>query len=537
MREKGMMKSEGNRKRANGDMVNRDMADGNRTIGNVAKRSMIWECGSVKRKSAMLTAILGICGCVLTGCGDGMQTEEELVIPVEQAEEDKAVPEAAGNTASAGDVAGQVQAPDRYQWEGGLDVVSVQVDAMVEIPDVAGIRTKKITGCAFVQEDYDRVDQALLGGGKLWDRDYQAMADSNGFTASELEEALRRLEAIKENGTKGNMLYGDKAETLDQQMVIYRDMLEKALEEPVLMDIPAIVNFDETLGEGAEENYLRGMVTVDGKEYRVIVDNSLLTGEIRRAVFSVGREAANGSWNWLMSDHTKRDEYPEELGVEEELAVMLEELQLQPDTAVEETRMKLKEMGMEEYAPYGGEYSYILALTEDEKDVIKQVGYQVHCSRVEDGVPVLYKHEDGSRSEEARVWWPAEEMTFVYTDEGLISFEWVNPWVPEDLSAEPVFLLPFTEIADIFQEMIIKKSLDEFSVEGDRTEIQVSGVRLGYMLQQDTGVEQMTGTLVPVWNFTGRKIGRNAAGEIKYVIENEYESLLTINAIDGTIVE
>ena len=156
---------------------------------------------------------------------------------------------------------------------------------------------------------------------------------------------------------------------------------------------------------------------------------------------------------------------------------------------------------------------------------------------MEDGVPVLYMHEDGSRSEEARVWWPAEEMTFVYTDEGLISFEWVNPWVPEDLSAEPVFLLPFTEIADIFQEMIIKKSLDEFSEEGDRTEIQVSGVRLGYMLLQDTGVEQMTGTLVPVWNFTGRKIGRNAAGEMKYVIENEYESLLTINAMDGTIVE
>ena len=345
------------------------------------------------------------------------------------------------------------------------------------------------------------------------------------------------MEGIKENGTKGNMLYGDKAVTLDQQIVIYRDMLEKAPEEPVLMDVPAIVNFDDTLGEGEKENYLSGMVTVDGKEYRVIVDNSLLTGEIRRAVFSVEREAANGSWNWLMSDPTKRDEYPEELGIEEDLAVMLEELQLQPDTAVEETRMKLKAMGMEDYAPYGGEYSYILALTEDEKNVIKQVGYQVHCSRVEDGVPVLYMHEDGSRSEEARVWWPAEEMTFVYTDEGLISFEWVNPWVPEDLSAEPVFLLPFTEIADIFQEMIIKKSLDEFSEEGDRTEIQVSGVRLGYMLLQDTGVEQMTGTLVPVWNFTGRKIGRNAAGEMKYVIENEYESLLTINAMDGTIVE
>ena len=531
MREKGMMKSKGNRKMVNADMVNKDMANVDMANGNtVSKNRMIGH-------AAKRIAILGICGCALAGCGDGMQTEEELVIPVEQAKEDKAVPEVAGNAASAGDVAGQVQAPERYQWEGGLDAVSVQADAMVEIPDVAGIRTKKVTGRAFIQEDYDRVNQALLGGGKLWDRDYQAMTDSNGFTASELEEALRRLEAIKENGTKGNILYGGKAETLDQQIVIYRDMLEKAPEEPVLMDVPAIVNFDDTLGEGEEENYLSGMVTVDGKEYRVIVDNSLLTGEIRRAVFSMEREAANGSWNWLMSDPAKRDEYPEELGIEEDLAVMLEELQLQPDTAVEETRMKLKAMGMEDYAPYGGEYSYILALTEDEKNVIKQVGYQVHCSRVEDGVPVLYMDEDGSRSEEARVWWPAEEMTFVYTDEGLISFEWVNPWVPEDLSAEPVFLLPFTEIADIFQEMIIKKSLDEFSEEGDRTEIQVSGVRLGYMLLQDTGVEQMTGTLVPVWNFTGRKIGRNAAGEMKYVIENEYESLLTINAMDGTIVE
>ena len=238
-----MMKSKGNRKMVNKDMANGNTVSKNRMIGHAAKRR----------------AILGICGCALAGCGDGMQTEEELVIPVEQAKEDKAVPEAAENTTSAGDVAGQVQAPDRYQWEGGLDAVSVQADAVVEIPDVVGIRTKKITGRAFIQEDFDRVDQALLGGGKLWDRDYQAMADSNGFTASELEEALRRLEGIKENGTKGNMLYGDKAVTLDQQIVIYRDMLEKAPEEPVLMDVPAIVNFDDTLGEGEKENYLSGM--------------------------------------------------------------------------------------------------------------------------------------------------------------------------------------------------------------------------------------------------------------------------------------
>lgn len=67
MREKGMMKSKGNRKMVNKDMANGNTVSKNRMIGHVAKR----------------IAILGICGCALAGCGDGMQTEEELVIPVE----------------------------------------------------------------------------------------------------------------------------------------------------------------------------------------------------------------------------------------------------------------------------------------------------------------------------------------------------------------------------------------------------------------------------------------------------------------------
>lgn len=497
-------------------------------------------CGNGKKRAVVLTAVLGICGCVLTGCSDGMETAEELVVPAEQAEEKGGAPEAAGDAVSTGSVAGMVQAPERYQWEGGSDTVSVTVDALVEVPDVAGIRTKKVTGRAFTQEDYDRVSQALLGGGKLWDRDYEAMEESHGFTMSEVEEKIRQLEAIKENGVKEHQIYGGKKETLDEQLAVYRDMLQKAPAEPVIVEIPAVVDYDASLPEGAEENWLQGIATVNGTDYWVNLDNSLLTGEIRHAVFSVENVAFNGSWIWLMTDFTKQGEYPEQLAVEEDLAAKFEGMQMRPETAVKETAEQLTQMGMEEYAPYGGEYGYMNAAVEQGDDVVnllRGVGYIVHCSRVEDGVPVLYTHETGSRPEDALIWWPAEEMTFVYTDDGLSAFEWVNPWVVEDLSGEPVFLMPFAEIADIFQEMVVKKSLDEFGEEGDKTQIQVSDVRLGYKLLQDTGTERMTGSLVPVWNFTGRKISRNAAGEMKYVIENAYESLLTVNAMDGTIVE
>ncbi len=488
---------------------------------------------SRKRGSLAALAVLGICGCMLTGCGDALQTEEELVIPAQQTEEATGTP---GEQAAvpAGSVAAQVQAPERYQWEGASDKVSVTADAMVVVPDVEGIRTKKVTGRAFTQEDYDRVSQVLLKGNGLWERDVEAMA-GYGFTAAELESKAKQLEAEKENGVKGDQPYAGKAETLDEQIAYYRELAKEAPEEAVIKDIPAVVAYDASLPEGAEANWLNGRATVDGRDYLVNLDNSLLTGEIRRAVFSVCDAELNGSWNWLTVDFENMNEYPEIVGIDDELIGRLETMQLQPETVLEEAKQKLAKMGMEEYVPYGGEYCFMRALTETE-DLLKQVGYSVHCSRMEEGVPVIYTYETGLMPEGASMWWPQEELNLVYTEEGLAFFEWVNPWTVEELSAESVFLMPFAEIQNIFQDMIMKKNLDDFSEEGDTIEIQVSGVRLGYRCIQEAENREMTASLIPVWDFWGSKICRDKMGEIRYVIDSEYESLLTINAMDGTIV-
>ncbi|MDE6881854.1 MAG: hypothetical protein K2P48_01925 [Lachnospiraceae bacterium] len=490
---------------------------------------------SRKRGSvAAVAAALGLCGCMLAGCGDALQTEEELVIPAKQTEEETGT---TGEQAAApaGSVAAQVQAPVRYQWEGTSDKVSVTADATVVVPDVEGIRTKKVTGRAFTQEDYDRVSQTLLGGSKLWERDIEAMAGC-GFTAEELENMAKQLEAEKENGVKGDQPYAGKAETLDEQIVYYRELAKEAPREAVLRDVQAVVVYDASLPEGAEANWLSGRATVDGRDYLVNLDNSLLTGEIRRAVFSVSDAELSGSWNWLTVDFAGRNEYPDSVGIDRELAGRLEAMQLQPETVMEEAKQKLAEMGMEEYVPYGGEYCFMSALSETQ-NLLKEVGYIVHCSRMEEGVPVIYTHETGIMPEGSSMWWPQEELNLVYTEEGLACFEWVNPWTVEELSAESVFLMPFAEVQNIFQDMIMKKNLDEFSEEGDTIDIQVTGVRLGYRRIQEAEGMEMTASLIPVWNFQGRKICRNETGEIRYVIDNEYESLLTINAMDGTIVE
>ena len=101
-------------------------------------------------------------------------------------------------------------------------------------------------------------------------------------------------------------------------------------------------------------------------------------------------------------------------------------------------------------------------------------------------------------------------------------------------------MLPFSDISNIFEEMLLKKQADSFNNEGDTVEIQVDKVVLSYMRIRDKDAKE--GTLIPVWDFFGTKTYRNAAGEVDLVVDNRYdgvlpESLMTINAMDGTIVD
>lgn len=485
-----------------------------------------------KEKLLAFSVVMGFCACTMAACGDSVRTEEELVVPKEQtepAEEGKAADQAdpAMNAVAEGSVAEQVQAPERYRWETTTDSVHVIADASIVVPDVEGIRTKKVTGRAFTQEDYDKISRTLLDNSQLWDR-------SNGPTVSELEAKIASLEEAKRNGAKGDEPYADKEETLDEQIEMYREYAKSAPTEPVIQEVPAVVAYDASLPEG-EGNWLHGQATVQGRDYLVDLDNSLITGDIRRAVFAVVDSNNNGSWQWLGEDVSQVVE--EDDGVNAGLSTALKELELQPETAREEAEKVLKEAGLEEYVPCGGEYCFTISASEEGEASVKQAGYSVYCTREVEGVPVTYNHESGITPEGALMWWPSEEIRFVYGDGGLASFEWVNPWKVEELSVDPVFLMPFAEIEDIFQKMIVKKSLDEFYEEGDSVEIQVDEVRLGYMKVQEPGEENMEGTLIPVWDFFGSEIWRNAAGEIKYTAGNDYESRLTVNAMDGTLVE
>ena len=97
--------------------------------------------------------------------------------------------------------------------------------------------------------------------------------------------------------------------------------------------------------------------------------------------------------------------------------------------------------------------------------------------------------------------------------------------------------MPFEEIQQIFREMIQKKYSD-FAQAGIDMKFQVEEIRLGYMRVMEKG-NPTEGTMVPVWDFLGTRTMNHTNSDEPYTetFGGPFESFLTINAMDGTVID
>ncbi len=440
------------------------------------------------KKVAVTVLAAGMCVLTVSGCSNA-EPQEEVVVVKEQNEELTSGQMMAGDGMASGNVAEQVQAPEIYQMEISGDAVTVKADAEVTIPDVPGIKLKKVTARTFTQEDYDAVNRVLLGGGGSLDIDNEALSGTN-------------------------------------------------------------------------ENLHTGDVMANGQDYWLQIDNNT-TAARHRVKFVIEKQDGNG--DYLSFSNSQPD--PENLPKSMEDIKFIQgyvKMNTPPEEVMNEITEAVNQMGIGEYSVQGGGYYACWIADENAMSIseyldskyLAGMGYGVHLYRVEDGIPITYTYEDGGsvdydaekliqameNGEEfvpETAYWPYEEMMFIYTNDGLRTFEWINPYIIENSSDEYVFLLPFSDISSIFEDMILKKYADSFNNEGDTVDIQVDKVVLSYMRVRGKG--SLEGTLIPVWDFFGTKIYKNAAGEVDLVVDRVYDgvtpdSMMTINAMDGTIV-
>ena len=98
--------------------------------------------------------------------------------------------------------------------------------------------------------------------------------------------------------------------------------------------------------------------------------------------------------------------------------------------------------------------------------------------------------------------WTNESMTFLVTDRGIASMEWVNPYEVSEVVTEDTALLDFASVAEIFEKMIIV--VNAHIQEGLNRRIDINRAELGLMRVLDPATRGGSGIVIPVWDFFGK---------------------------------
>lgn len=472
------------------------------------------------------TALLSFAAILLCGCQSGKGSP----VIVRRKAETEAVPAKAEEGMN---IAEQVQIPERYTMKlYGSGVLEVEADADIIIPDVQGFKLKKVEGRVFTQEDVDRQVEVLLKGSRLTQRIYKEGDPGEGYTKEELATIIESYE---------NRAVENKDSGLEDEIEGLLKLYEEAPETSTTEVVEPVLGYEpELFGADVDKdvNTLTGNAVVDGEDYDYTITNYW---------------SDDSKWiqNWLLRMDLAYP-YVSLYGSERmKVPANVDKLQEKADKLVHD-------LGFMDMAAYGGEY--LESVQRGTGEMVHTYGF--HYTRMIDGIPITYTMESGSASQQAAevemaseetaavseysemeylLVWPYEKLTVVYDDKGLAYFGWENPYEISDISDEYVFLLPFSDIKTIFERVILSGNQDYSGEYYDHVNYKIYEVRLGYARVMEKG-NPGTGTLVPVWDFFGTRTTTYHAYEEggdpeTYVESVQYESLMTINAMDGSVID
>lgn len=533
--------------------------------------------------AAAVSAALG----GLTGCGE---TTDTVIVRYKEQDSEARMVEAGEYE----DIRSQVDAPQKYQTtlHDQDNMMFVNVDANIQVPDAEGIRLKKVEARPFVQEDYDAVHKAVMENADTWTGGYSEDGHT-AVTRDEFVAKLKDLEIVMEKLEKGDaqMLSKYSIDSVKEQLKYYYQILDTT---PDIFETEAVdieVRYSE---DAAKKQWYMSSFGVSGPEAEAALRSQEAATDISSSaelpayeenLAGAGGDAASvgeqkteeakqyaetdtyneENANFVMNDNhytfrlnnnlseyskyvtmniERYGEYFSEVrGMEDEEKRIIQNLTLEEAEGM--AGETLEKMGIEDMVlaltkeGYTYEVPDEASQTDAGNDSELDRAYSFIYTRVIDGVPIGQTSVYGSSYDiqgtiPYSLYWPFECIELSYDVEGLLNFAWVGPYEISELSDEYVFLLPFSEIQNIFESIILKKNAD-YADQGLMTEMTVDKVTLSYMrIWEDSA--RGDATLIPVWNFFGTY---NLVGDYneKGSLIPDGTSLLTINAMDGTIVD
>lgn len=430
--------------------------------------------------------------------------------------------------------------PARFtgDWTGLEDTFFVHADAEIILPDTDRMPKAAVHPRAFTQEDADKIMAVFLKGNDF----YEEPAPNKEY----LSEELAHYEAI----ARGEIPYEHDG-TIDRVPGIIEGLKESIKTAPNAGErFPAEKIFhlreypEGTTGVRYDWQEIQGYAQVDGRNIHCYFgkpdDPVGKFAESFVKVWEEGYGEANGPncSRGLRELDTKEkpsiDPGFPEAQAKKLAGKLLEELDITGFTLDSITPIT-----------FGGRQLdhgwYKMA-----HDPTGETGYDLLYVRKIGGGSLTRTTGDGSASEENSPYegsWPDERLRIQVRDDRVVWFEWSEPYTEPEIVEENVSLMPFKDIQAVFAKMIFVKNhywLEANKANGFDTiqNINVDKVQLTLMRTRpkDSFSE---GTIIPVWDFWAETSAHAADEEYRDLVYegSYYEVVLSINAIDGTVVD
>lgn len=466
-------------------------------------------CAFMKKKTMrMLSAALAVT--LLSGCG-AAQTNTPAETSVNQAMllEKSAQPQESAYTF-----------PEKFtgDWTGQEGKLTIHADAQVVAELGTALPTATVEPREFTQEDVDNLLKVFLKGEPLY---------SHVQTKQELQGHLDYINSPDWTSDPGKPSDPASLEARRKELnAWYTAEIAKAPEEK-----PILHGFSDS----DDPKRIGGTATVDGIKWEVSIRNDI-----------------DGGWTAAYIERTdyKYRDYSIQL----------------PDASKEESIARgnalMQALGLQNFV-----------LTDAQQWSVELPGdngiWRLYYAPTVNGFPIagarqdITQTHDGTVYQDYQYWdyackdsenpdtvsWYLENILLDVGKDGVLCFAWTAPSTQPVVQQPQSALLPFEEIASIANTMLPEvivgpketplTQLDQYNGFDTRMDVDITKVSLSLMRIRDKG--SLQGTIVPVWDFWGTSdwydAEPNAYGYQEKGMNYEYQPMLTLNAVDGTVVD
>lgn len=136
--------------------------------------------------------------------------------------------------------------------------------------------------------------------------------------------------------------------------------------------------------------------------------------------------------------------------------------------------------------------------------------------------------------------WGYEELTFYIGSDGISLVDFNNYYDVKETKTQEVKLKSFDEIIKTYEKMMLIQNA-QWTEDEREQRYDIDRIVFGYTRIYEPSTDSKNGILVPAWDFFGSYTAKSteeekAQGTEDYTESSKSKSYLTINAIDGSVI-